>query len=175
MQIQNHIIVSGPSRSGKTTYVYQKTKHSPYIKFNLSAFNEDDDNNPKSLTMTEQIALHLGRSHVSDHITLVIDEINKPVTVNDKNFQQQQIDKLFTIFDAIAGDSKLPTIETVYWIGTNPKLLNIINNKLLDLTRIYSHSGLKLDHKYITHADSNPVHLKPFDLYTIHTRYTSED
>lgn len=147
----NNIIISGISGSGKTSFVTSQIKDQNNIKERLSDhLHQDQDYNNGNLSLVTDAAFKLASFNKNDQVNLVIDEINMIDTFNDEQWLQKQIKQVFQL--ALKSQyeySRTPTINTIYWIGTNQELIHrIVKQAMVELSNPNSDKFNEINTQY---------------------------
>lgn len=167
----NNIIISGISGSGKTSFVASKIKDQNNIKERLSDhLHQDQDYNNGNLSLVTDAAFKLASFNKNDQVNLVIDEINTTDTLNDEQWLQKQIKQVFQL--ALKSQyeyTHTPTINTIYWIGTNQGLIHrIVMQAMTELSNPDSNKFNEINTQYskMSHQDKTGKEYK-FNLWHV--------
>lgn len=167
----NNIIISGISGSGKTNFVASQIKNQNNIKERLSDhLHQDQDYDNGSLSLVADAAFKLASFNKNDQVNLVIDEINMINNFSDEQWLEKQIKQVFQLaLESQSEYTHTPTINTIYWIGTNQRLIHrIVMQAMNELSNPDSNKFNEINTQYskISHQ-GKPGKEYNFDLWHV--------
>lgn len=159
-----NIVITGESRTGKTTYAQSLTQENKSIKISAAGA-------PLYEVLASLTTALVGIDTQAHDQTLIVDELNYG-SYSTRDLIQI-IREVNNVVNKVNANRDVPLISTIIWVGTRMTLIklvvdeltNQIMNKHFDVTSIKLQSVNKINDEPLRgyFADAN----KPFSVYTI--------